>query len=288
MLKFIYSNSYGTVTFYGGGSHSFLIREYEGLSLIERDYSTTTYAEEDGQDTLYSRAMPRAVTISADVIDKDAGKILRDAIKVLGREGYLYVTDGDFERRIYCNQVTIADPERVLRGQISSFVVQFVCDNPYFEDTEETTRIIYGREKNITTPFTLPRAFALINKGAYVYNYGDKAAEPKIIITCNETLSESSYVDISLTTSAGTISLRINDYTPISGDVITIDIKERTVTGTKSGDLINKLSDASFLKDFVIRPSPESNYISVAIKNVTTDIGVECKYRTLYNEAVVI
>lgn len=288
MLKFTYISDNGTVTFYGGGSYPFLIKDFKGLSLLERDYFTTTYAQVDGQETLYSRAMPRAITLSVDIMDKNAADLLRNSVKVLSKQGYLYITDKTFSRRIFCNQITIADPERVLRGKISSFVIQFVCDNPYFEDAEEIIKVIYGRDKNITTPFDLPRAFATTRNGAETTNYGDKDIEPIFIIRCNETVEKSGYISIKLTSSEEEAELVINDYKPEEGDVVTIDIKERTISGTISGNLINNLSDATFLSKFVLKPFSVTTYISASIENVTTDIKMECRYRNLYNEAVII
>lgn len=289
MLILTYSNIYGTVSFYGGGSHSFLIKPgYTGFSLVERDYKALTFAEVDGQETTSGRAIPRAITIPVDIVDKSAKDKLKNAIKVLSKAGYLHIKDGYFERRIYCNQVKIPDPESLLRGEIASFVVQFVCDNPYFEDVNETVSVIYGRDKNITTPFTLPRAFALTRRGAEVKNEGDKEVEPKIVITCKETVETSGYISVDLASSEGNANLTINDYTPQEGDVITIDISERSITSERCGDLLNNLSDASFLSKFVLHPYPATNYISVTIENVTTDIGVECKYRNLYSEAIII
>lgn len=287
MLILTYSNNYGTVSFYGGGSHSFLLKKgYSGFSLVEKEHTTLTYAGIDGQETLSSRAMPRAITIPVDIVDKLARDKLRNAMRVLSKEGYLYITDGNFERRIYCNQVSIPEPESVLRGEIASFVVQFICDNPYFEDIEEHRTVIYGRAKNITTPFTLPRAFALTNKGATINNEGDKEVEPRLVINCFETLETSTYILIKLSHEGLTQSLRINDYLPENGDVVTVDVKNRTVVSQLNGDLINNLSDDSFLSKFILYPG--ENYITVTIKDITTDITVDCFYNNLYNEAVII
>ena len=284
MLTFTYKNEYGAVTFYGSGSHSFMIKNYEGLSLVEKEYEILTYAGVDGQETISFRAMPRIITISVDITDKSARDMLRNAVKVLRHEGYLYITDDEFKRRIYCNQTTISEPEKILRGIIASFAVQFVCDNPYFEDEKEITLDLYGRVKNIITPFTLPRMFAISANKVPIENIGDKDIEPKIIININQMISDS-YLEVVLNDKS---VLTIENYSTgkHNNDKVTIDVKNRTIKSFKSGNLINKLSFNSFLENLILKPG--KNYIEINTKDVTDNITAQCVYVNLYSEAIII
>ena len=220
--------TYGDVILYGLGNYPLLIQDIQGLAPVEYEYNMITYRDEDGQESVSARALSRAITFTFDIIGSSAASDIRGILKTLRQPNYLYIADdmSGIVRRIYCRQATISDPTRVLRGQIGTITVQYVCDNPFFEDINETVRVVYGREKNITTPFTLPRAFAVLNNGTTITNSGDTKVEPIYTIECNETISGTTYIDLFV----GDNSIRINDYQATVGDVITIDVKERSVS----------------------------------------------------------
>ena len=147
-LTLTYKNDLGTVIMQGGGQDSPLrITAIEGMGLVTREYNAAVYSGHDGQETLNSRAAARSITIALEVIDKNAADIVYSALDVLGKSGMLYIENKDLSRRIKCSQVQIPDVARVLRGQIATFAVQFICDSPFFEDRNDTVLPLYKRTK---------------------------------------------------------------------------------------------------------------------------------------------
>ncbi len=284
MLTLIYKNELGEVVMRGGGNDStFKITAIEGLGLVLREYNTAVYSGYDGQETLNSRAAARGITIALEVSGKDAVKSVRDALGVLDQSGMLYIKSEDLDRRIYCSQVQIPDVTRVLCGRISTFAVQFVCDSPYFEDSEDTMVSLYKRTKLLRTPFSLPAAFGEIVLGGNVEIKGTVSVEPVISIYYPTALDDVESIIMINETTGKKVQL---DYAPKAEDIVTVDIKNRKVVSSVSGNIINYLSKDTFLGDFVLTKGV--NVISLSVGDLTPDVTVECRFNNLYNEAVII
>ncbi len=281
VIKF--KNSYGTFEISGNSSKSIRLEEIEGLGIVEREYITAYFAGYDGQETISSRALPRTVTLSAEICGEDITAIARKTLRILSKPGWLYVESGESCRRIYCNQVKIPDPVRVLKGRIAKLAVQFVCDNPYFEDECESTVPLYMRTKNLSTPFTLPAVFGSTIMGAVIKNQGDCVIEPCIFISCPKELTAAETVTITNNTTGKKLVL---EYAPLAGDKITVDIKNRKIESSITGNLLNSLSEDTFLGDLILERG--INDLSVIVGNVQSDFLVECKYSNLYCEAVIV
>ncbi len=266
----------------GGASSPLRVIAIEGLGLVTKEYNVATYSGYDGQETFGSRAAPRSITISLEIVSKNVLRELRSALDVFSQSGMLYIKDSDTDRRIKCNQVHLPDVTRVLKGQISTFVVQFTCDSPYFEDSDDTSIPLYGRTKLLSTPFTLPCAFGEIVAGANVEIVGNIPVEPIFTIYYPETLANVETVTISNKTTGKSIVL---DYVPKDNDVVTIDVKNRKITSSCSGNIVNFLSGDTFLGDFVLKRG--INIISVDVGDVTSGFTIECRYNNLYSEAVI-
>ncbi len=283
-LTITYKNELGMVTMQGGGdASSFRITAIEGLGLVSREYSTAVYSGYDGQETLSSRAEARTITIGLEVMDKDVTKAVRSALQVLGREGTLYIKSENTDRRIRCSQVYAPDITRVLRGEIATFALQLVCDSPYFEDGTDTVVPLYQRTKLLETPFTLPAVFGNIVVGATVRILGTISVEPIITLYYPSALEGIESIVIRNETTGASIQL---DYAPQADDTVTIDIKNRRISSSVSGNLINYLSEDTFLGDFVLVYGV--NILSVDLGDVTSGFTIECRYNNLYNEAVIV
>ncbi len=281
-MTLTYKNNYGTVTMYGNGEGSIHICAIEGLGVVANEYNAASYTGQNGQKTLSARALPRSITLSLEVTGENINSTLREALRVLSREGVLYITDTDLNRRIFCNQVQIPDVERILKGRITTLAVQFVCDNPYFEDGEDTVLPLYSREKLLASPFALPCMFGKITTGAEIKNSGDEVAEPQISIYCTNAFSGAESIIISNITTGRQICL---EYALQSDDTVLIDVKNRRITSSKSGNLLNYLSDNTFLGDFVLERGV--NLIEVDLGDVTSGFTIECRYTNHYREAVI-
>ncbi len=283
-LILTYGNELGTVVMKGGGQALPLrITAIEGLGLVSREYNAAIYSGYDGQDTYSSRAEARSITVSLDAAGENAAGLVRDVLCVFGQSGMLYIKNEDVDRRIYCNQVQIPDVSRIMRGRIAKFVVQFVCDNPFFEDCEDAVVPLYKKTKLLSTPFTLPAMFGDIVIGGKVKVSGAISTEPVITMHYSKALEVAEGVALTNETTGKFIKL---DYAPKDNDTVTIDIKNRKITSSVSGNLINCLSNDSFLGDFVLVRG--LNVISLDLGDVSSDFMIECRYNNLYNEAVIV
>lgn len=282
-LKMIYKNELGEVIMHGSGISQLRILGVEGLSLVEKEYSTAIFSGYDGQQTLGSRAVARTINLVLEAVGKNTESIVRNALEVFGRSGVLYIENGVSNRRICCNQIYIPDVTRILRRQIVSFAVQLVCDNPYFEDADDTVVPLYSREKLLSTPFTLPTTFGRIVMGADINVSGAISAEPVITLYYPKALNGEEYVLITNKTTGKSIRL---DYKPHTNDTVIVDIKNRMVTSSISGNIINCISDETFLGDFTLGKG--YNFITVEAGDMDREFTVECRYNNLYSEAVVV
>lgn len=281
MIK--YKNSLGTVEISGDSAKDIRLTAIDGLGIVEREYITAFFSGYDGQETVSSRALPRTVTLSAEISGRDISAIAAKTLRILREPGWLYIEKDEISRRIYCNQVKIPDPVGILRGRIAEFAVQFVCDNPYFEDGCESTVPLYMRTKNLSTPFTLPEVFGTTVMGAVIKNQGDCDIEPRIYIHCPKALQSAETVEITNNTTGVRIVL---EYAPKAGDEITVDIKNRKIVSSITGNLLNNLSDDTFLGDFILDIG--INDLSVIVGDIQSEFTVECKYSNIYCEAVIV
>ena len=282
-MEMKFKNALGEVVLRGDSRGEFRICEVEGLAPVLNEYITAVYSNYDGQETLSQRATPRAVTMRLEVASSNSANPLRYALRVLGEKGTLYIKTDEFERRIRCSQIQIPDVKKVLKGQIATFTMQLICDNPYFEDAEDTVLPLYKRTKLLLTPFTLPTAFGELVLGGKIEIDGNISTEPIITLYYPEALEAAESIVLTNETTGKSIRL---DYAPQKDDTVTVDIKSRKITSSIAGNIINYLADDSFLGDFVLVRG--LNVISVNVGDVTAGFTAECRYNNLYSEAVIV
>ncbi len=283
MLKLTYKSELGTVVMSGNATEKLRVRAVKGLGMVTRDYQTAIYSGYDGQETIGSRAAARTITLSLEAASEDAAETVREALLCLGCPGTLYIKNEELDRRIFCSQVQIPDVSRVLKGRISTFSAQFVCDNPYFEDGTDTVVPLYRRAKVLETPFSLPTMLGNIVLGATAEVLGVIPSEPVIGLYYPSALSEVESIVIRNETTGAVIKL---NYAPKSDDTVFVDIKNRRVFSSVSGNLINNLSADTFLGDFVLVRG--INHLTVDVGDVTSDFTMDCRYNNLYAEAVIV
>lgn len=274
-----YQNSLGNVIMSGSSDSEIRLTQTDGLGVAERQYTTAYFAEHDGQETLDSKALPRCITLGLEVCGRDIAQTLRKTLRILSKPGYLILG----EKRIFCNQIRIPDPARILKGRIATLGVQFVCDKPFFEDAESTVCSIYQRTKDLTSPFTLPKVLGRTYSRTEVCNRGDIAAEPVIRIICPRDMEEGESITLSNLTTGKNIGLR---FVVRAGEEILVDIPNRKIHGSLGGNMLNTLTDETFLNEFVLVPG--MNQMSVVVGTLESGFVVECTFRNLYAEAVII
>ncbi|MBR5155158.1 MAG: phage tail family protein [Clostridia bacterium] len=282
-LTLTYKNDIGTVTMSGGGRGDVRICSLEGLGPVSNEYIVAVYSGHNGQSTISSRALARSITVALEIISENISSIMPKILRVLSRSGTLYINDYNVDRKIECSQVQVPDVTRVLKGKISTFAVQFVCDNPYFEDGENTVVPLYKRTKLLSNPFTMPCMFGEIVTGAEIEILGIDDVEPVITMYYPDALGGVENITIANETTGKSICL---NYAPQVDDTVVIDVKKRNITSSKAGNLINYLSNDTFLGDFVLKGG--INIISVDLGDVTSGFTVECRYSNRYMEAVIV
>ncbi len=282
-LMLCYQNEIGSVEMSGRGVLPLRVTAIDGLGLVSKEFETAVYPEYDGQHTLSSRAVARSITIAVEVCDRDAVGLLRKALQVFGAAGFLYVRNEDINRRIRCSQVSCPDVSRILKGQIASFAVQFVCDNPYFEDAEDTVIPLYQRIKMLSSPFSLPAVFGDIVLGATIKTVGAIPVEPVITVHYPSAMENAERLVLKNETTGSGIWL---EYAPSEAETVVIDVKNRRITGSVGGNLIGFLSDDTFLGDFILAKG--QNILTVDMGDVASGFTVECRYNNLYGEAVIV
>lgn len=280
-FKVVFRNSLGDVEMYGDSRGSIRIVGMEGLGPVENEYRTVVYNGLDGQETLSSRALPRSITMALEVCDGKLYDVAKRALRIFGKEGYLYIRNQFDAYRIFCNQVRCPEVTKVIKSNIASFVVQFVCDSPYFEDECETVIPLYKRIPLLETPFSLPGCFGDIVLGARIDIEGCGEVEPKIRLYYPEAMDHAGEIVLGNLTTGAQIRLL---YMPSDRDTVTIDVKKRRVISSVNGNIINCLSDDVFLSDFVLKCGV--NILTVEMDEMPVGTVAECCYTNLYGEAV--
>lgn len=284
MIYVSYENEYGKIGMGGGAHPRFNIREITGLGLPEKNYNTVTYAGTDGQETISETVLPRTITIGGDISGNLQHEIA-NAAKVLNHPGTLYIQSLAKRRRIPCRCIAFDISERRQGKLFQPFVFQFTADSPYFLDMENRTIAVFKRIDQITPSFSFPLVFTRRDNEADIVNAGDSNTEP-IFYIYNTARAASTYSDeygieiVNQTTGASIFLL----YHTQDGEVITIDIPRRKISSDVNGNIINCISDDTFLSDFTLTPG--TNHITVTNHNIDENIEVMCEYSSRYVEAV--
>jgi len=313
MLRITYENKLGKLQLGGGrDTHIWRILEADGLGLTAKQFNTVTYPTEIGQHTMSETINARTITLKCDIRSpKGAQFEIARALRILNRPGTLTIHSGITKRKINARCAAAEQGER--HGGYRVFVMQFLCDYPYFEDTCHTNVPIFRRENLIgsgrrwyfdetaafhsqpisTNQFILPCMFSRRTSSANVMNLGDVDTEPVLQIYIQGNLFPEAGRKIRITNNATnqTIEMNLDAYIAdeaekerdITKDEITLNIPERTVYNIYGENLISILSNDSFLSAFWLECG--NNIIEVE-NSVSARCAVMCEFSNKYIEAV--
>lgn len=225
-------------------SFRYRIKELDGFGLPAKRYDTVDYANQPGITTTGSKDLARTLTITCDI---KGGQRERNAVlRAFYYPGTLFCKFGNTKRKIDCKCSNMSDIELRGRSDISTFTVQLQCDWPYFEEWFNITQVISDCKNTITgTTFTLPCVFSEYLKSGTVENLGDLMVYPTIKIkTLEDTTSDNSYIIFKNDSTGNKIKFK---HSLRKGDVVTINVPERKIISSKSGNIINTLTDDSDL-----------------------------------------
>lgn len=275
MFEIKYTSENGTAALGGGQAPLLRVRSITGIGLPSREYKNV--AVSNGQHETSRRDEARVITIGGDLLGN--GNDLENFERIAYADGILEFTFGQKKRRIHCKLYNMSDPTRIIPGKLISFAVQFVCDDPYFEDTDATIADIVSLTNTVIDTFTLPCVFTTSTNTKKLTVTGEKSVFPIIRIGCVEEGEESAVYGVSVAnvTTGETLTLH---HRMRMHETITVDLKERTITSSIDGNIINSLSDDSDMAKMYLLPG--DNIITAnSLTNAETNY-IQVEYRSEY------
>ena len=277
-MKLIYENTIGRLKFCGGSDRVFNITEIEGLSIPDVEADTVRYPDTPGQTVNRISLLPRAITLSGDICDRN-GKYVELAAKILSKPGTLYVVSKRSTRKVICRTVSFHPLKR--RGVFVPFTLQLMCDDPCFTDVSENRETVYERVKLLRDKLYFPQMFSSRTTKVTLYNNGAFPLNPVILITASIGATCEKGITIFNETTGAKLFLSCE---LLSGETITVDCDKRKITGSKQGNLITKLSKNTPLSGFLLEAG--KNTVSVAAEDETAPLHVEVLYQNKYLQAM--
>ena len=278
-------NKYGSFSIGGSGNDIFDIKAIEGLGLPDITLNTVQYAGQEGRETLSSSREYRTITISGDIKGKDKDRAVRRAIKILSAPVDVLICVGNRKRRLSCRCTSFTPPYG--KQVYKDFVLQIECDSPYFSDDSKTEKKVYSREKLLPFDYasyfgSSQKAISILTNRAVVTNAGDVRAEPVIKIQNTGGVADlSSGIVIQNETTGQKVTLL---YTTKANETVTLDIPGRTIKNDAGENLINTLSNDSYLSDFWLEEG--ANTISVTTNGSGERVVVSCEFYNQYLEVM--
>lgn len=283
MFSIRFFNETGSIDFGGGRSGScWKVTSADGLAFCGRNFASVKYAGQDGQKTTNVTVNARVITLSGDFfIGNNFAENFKTAMAVLEKAGTLEVATELGVRRINARCCDFRENGR--KGKYLLYVVQFLCDDPYFEDADKTEVGIFKGIPLLDAEFAFPGKFSeRISRRNIVYK-GTREAEPVFYISVLEADDGENQLVIKNHTSGESLTF---NYGGVVGDFITVDIKNRKIYNQDGESLLKYLADDSFFDGFHLFPG--QNDIQVINRNVSAGITVKCQYANRYSEAVYV
>ena len=273
MFTLEYKNEYGVLSF-GGGSHPvWNVTEITGLGLADKNISYVTFKGEDGRLTTDMTMKERTITMSGDIISDNLTEEISRAVNILSHEGDIVINK---MRLIHCNSVVFPDTKRY--GKAAKFTMQFICDEPYFGESDILSKTVLDVKNHISDTFTLPMVFSTYLTSGTINIKGNSKTAPVIYITNIGAISSDTITLVNENT-GNSISL---NYFPESGEIIEIDIDKRSVKGSIFGNLLHRLAPDTRLSDFYLHYGDNK----IFLENNLEGINVTLKYRNKYASAI--
>lgn len=278
-MKLIYENAVGRLEFYGGSDRIFNITDIEGLSIPDLEADTVRYPDMPGQTVNRISLLPRTITLSGDIRDKD-GRYVELAAKILSKPGVLYVVSRRNTRKISCRSISFEPRKR--QGIFVPFALQLICDDPCFTDVSEKKEAIYKREKLFKNEVLFPQMLSSRTTKGTLYNHGSFSVNPVIFITAPKGAACEKGITIANETTGAKLCLSCEI---LSGETVTVDCDTRKITGSEQGNLITKLLKTTPLSGFFLEIG--ANVLNVTAEDETSPLQVEVLYQNKYLEAVI-
>lgn len=271
---------YGKFMLHGNGRNK--ITKIDGIGVCPTpSYQTTEYASADGVTELSKKDMARTVTISGVFIDNDN----RDMCKKLNRcvyfKNYLYIISDVVRVKLYCKLTNLSINHK--GANIFTYTLQLSADYPFFKSYADKLINIWGDVDNIISVFTLPCVFTSRYSRSAIYNNGDKAVFPIVEITATGSPTESSNL-IAIQNHTTNSVLKI-DKVLSDGEKITIDLPNRRIKSSVSGNITHLITDDTILSNCFFAVG--ENDIEGSITETNQAISIIAMYNPEYISAEV-
>lgn len=283
-MYFKFFNKKGTLIFGADKREESLFRltGADGLSIPDKTFTAAVYSNIRGRETVGTYICPRTITVSGDVlITRNTPHTMSEAAYILDFPGTLEIHFDDKKaRRIDCICSSFVPGEK--KGKYALFVIQFICDDPFFYDVSETRVSAFGVQGRLNSDFTFPGVFSTRISRSDIYCKGNAVTEPVFkvaVMKKNESASPS--LCITNHTTGSSINLK---HSAAAGDIITIDTAKRKIYNQRGENLLKYLTDDTFFSEFYLVPG--SNDIEVSVYGTIDAVHVECIYFERYIEAV--
>ena len=280
-MRVTIKNEYGSIDMQGGGHPTWNITDYDGLGLPPKTYNIVQYAGSAGQRTLSETAQARTITIGGDIGGQYPAQEVTKATKMFYCPVDVIIYAGNKHRRARC-RVTSFSAEQ---GHIyRKFTLQMVSDSPYFEDLDAQSIMVHERTNHLLGRFSFESAsskiqFSTLTTESDIINLGDVQTEPIFYVSNNTgaTITDGFAILKNGGDQKISVSASIDD-----GETVTVDIPSRRITGSNGRNLIDTISDDTFLSDFWLDVG--TNHIEVESGN--KNLSVRCEYTNQYVEAM--
>lgn len=282
MLAIKFYNELGQITFFGGSPGKWRLTTVDGLAFCGRTFKSARYAGQAGQETTQSVLNPRTITLSGDVeTDENFLAEYADALAALEKEGTLEITSALGKRSIGARCCDFYQGEK--KGRYMLFVIQFLCDNPYFESADKIEVPVFKEIPLLDKDFAFPGSFSGRVSRKNIMYAGNAETEPVFFINVEDGADGENLLSIINHTSGEALNF---NYGATKNESITVDVKNRTIYNSAGESLLKYLADDSFFDGFHLYPG--ANDIEVINRNMNTGLNVTCSYSDRFSEAVYI
>lgn len=280
-MELTFFNEIGTVKLCGGSGGGFNICNIEGLEPPQKVRNLQSYIGEDGCVENSSQYNQRVITVSGDVLCGDGDALtLKQAARIFSHKGILYVNSNSQKRKIAVDEANITIGKRY--GSYCTFVMQFTCDYPHFSDIEKTETAIFKKINCLTSQTRLPTVFTKRITSGKIENIGDIKIYPIITVKKLTDTSTNSTIKVNNLTTGKSI---LFNKSLNKGEIVEINVKNRTVTSNYSGDVLSTLDRYYTLSDMWCERG--INEISVTVDGISQEgIEVLATYENEYTEAI--
>lgn len=269
----------------GGGAHANArLLDIQGIGLPPKEVTAATFAGQNGQSVTSVRDSVRTITVSFDFYVNPRMMQKLYGILYAPVEMCFYTSGGRYTITAQCRDSV--DVERIIYGAWNKVAVQFVCDDPYFHDMQETKIAVASYVNYFPNAYedgkwlvSLPAVATERLTRVTVKNKGVTKIYPQISAKkTNAAVGTSSEYGLKLInhTTGKTIEI---DYRLTATSNILFNVAKRKIT---DGDvnITSYISDDTVLSDFYLIPGANDIEV-IALDNadlITADLTFNNNY----------